>query len=239
MITLRKAAERGRAYHGWLESRHTFSFGDYHDPMHMGFRALRVLNEDTVEAGKGFAAHSHRDMEILSYVLEGGLEHRDSMGNGSVIRRGDVQLMRAGIGVTHSEFNHSHQSPVHFLQIWIVPDEAGLAPAYEQLSFTPEELHNVLRLVGARDGGPRALHIHQDVSMYAAILDAGSVVTHDLRAGRHAWIQIARGTADLNGIAGSRVDTRLEQGDGAAASGEELLEIRAETPCELLLFDLG
>ncbi|HXC50624.1 MAG TPA: pirin family protein [Candidatus Limnocylindrales bacterium] len=238
MITVRRSADRGRAYHGWLDSRHTFSFGDYHDPMHMGFRALRVLNEDRVEPGKGFAAHSHRDMEIISYVLEGALEHRDSMGTGSVIVPGDVQLMRAGHGVTHSEYNHSRQEPVHFLQIWIVPDTAGLTPAYEQLHFEAEVLRNALVCVASNAPGEGSLHVHQDVSMHAAILDPASSVRREIAPGRHAWIQIARGQATVRGAAEGS-DVGLGEGDGAAVSGESLVEIVAGNSCELLLFDLA
>jgi len=238
VITVRRSADRGRAYHGWLDSRHTFSFGDYHDPMHMGFRALRVLNEDRVEPGKGFAAHSHRDMEIISYVLEGALEHRDSMGTGSVIVPGDVQLMRAGHGVTHSEYNHSRQEPVHFLQIWIVPDTAGLTPAYEQLHFEAEVLRNALVCVASNAPGEGSLHVHQDVSMHAAILDPASSVRREIAPGRHAWIQIARGQATVRGAAEGS-DVGLGEGDGAAVSGESLVEIVAGNSCELLLFDLA
>jgi len=232
MITIRKSDERGRAWHGWLESRHTFSFASYHDPMHMGFRSLRVINEDKVEAGKGFAAHSHRDMEIISYVVEGSLEHRDSMGNGSVVRRGDVQLMRAGIGVTHSEYNHSRESPLHFLQIWIVPDQTGLAPAYEQLHFTPDELTNTLRCVVSPQADPASLRIHQDASMFVGLLDAGSEVGRELVPGRHAWIQIVSGKARVGGAA-------VEAGDGAAVRDESHINIEAEAATELLFFDLA
>jgi len=232
MIEIRKSADRGHAAHGWLESRHTFSFADYHDPRHMGFRALRVINEDRVEPGKGFATHSHRDMEIVSYVLEGALEHRDSMGNGSVIRPGDVQLMRAGTGVTHSEYNESRQSPVHFLQIWVLPDRQGLEPAYGQRHFSVEQRRNTLRLVVSPDGRDSSLRIHQDVAIYAVVLEAGTTVTHSLAPGRHAWVQVARGEALLNGV-------RMEEGDGAAASDEVALEIRAQNASEFLLFDLA
>ena len=238
MITIRKASERGRASHGWLESRHTFSFGDYYDPLHMGFRALRVLNEDIVQPAKGFAEHSHRDMEIISYVLEGALEHRDSMGNGSVIVPGDVQLMRAGTGVTHSEFNQSRETAVHFLQIWILPDTSGLTPAYEQLHFKPDELRNSLVCVASAARGAGTLHVHQDVSMHAALLDGGRSVTRALEPGRHAWIQMARGRAAVRTPA-DPTGVSLGQGDGAAVSGEPVLEIHADTSCELLLFDLA
>jgi redox-sensitive bicupin YhaK (pirin superfamily) len=231
MITIRKSADRGQAMHGWLDSRHTFSFADYRDARHMGFGPLRVINEDRVEPGKGFAAHSHRDMEIVSYVLDGALEHRDSMGNGSVIRPGDVQTMRAGTGVTHSEYNHSRQDWVHFLQIWIVPDTPGLPPAYGQKHFPEDERRGRLRLVASRDGRDGSLEIHQDASIYASILDAGSSVTHELAAGRRAWVQMIRGRAEV----GIRV---LDGGDGAAIEDETSIAIRAEQGSELLLFDL-
>jgi redox-sensitive bicupin YhaK (pirin superfamily) len=232
MIRVRKAAERGHAQHGWLDSHHTFSFADYHDPRHMGFRALRVINEDRVQGGKGFASHSHRDMEIVSYVLDGALEHRDSLGTGSVIRPGDVQLMRAGTGVTHSEYNHSIAAVVHFLQIWILPDARGLAPAYEQRNFPVEQRRNALKLVVSRDGRDGSLNIHQDVDMYAAVLDRGTVFAHPLAPGRHAWVQMIVGDVRIGG-------TRLEQGDGAAVSDEASLEIAVDAPSELLLFDLA
>jgi redox-sensitive bicupin YhaK (pirin superfamily) len=212
-------------------SRHTFSFADYRDSRHMGFGPLRVINEDRVEPGKGFAAHSHRDMEIVSYVLEGALEHRDSLGNGSVIRPGDVQTMRAGTGVTHSEYNHSRQDWVHFLQIWILPDTPGLPPAYGQQHFSEEERRGTLKLVASRDGRDGSLEIHQDASMYASILDAGSSVKHDLAPGRRAWVQMIRGRAEV----GIRV---LDGGDGAAIEDESSVTIRAEQGSELLLFDL-
>ena len=233
MITIRSAAERGHARHGWLESRHTFSFGDYHDPRHMGFRALRVINEDRVEPGKGFATHSHRDMEIVSYVLDGALEHRDSMGNGSVIRPGDVQRMSAGTGVTHSERNPSKTNPVHLLQIWILPERQGLPPGYEQKAFPESEKRGRLRLVASRDGRDGSVTIHQDVDLYAAILARGETVRHALRPGRHAWVQVAAGEVTLNG-------EWLEAGDGAAVSDEQTIEISSEERgAEVLLFDLA
>jgi redox-sensitive bicupin YhaK (pirin superfamily) len=232
MITIRKSADRGQASHGWLESRHTFSFADYHDPKHMGFGPLRVINEDRVAPAKGFAAHSHRDMEIVSYVLDGALEHSDSMGNGSVIRPGDVQLMRAGTGVTHSEYNESKDTPVHFLQIWILPDRAGLEPAYAQQHFPVEQRLNTLRLVASMDGRESSLPIHQNISMYATVLEAGKSVSHALAAGREAWVQMASGSARIN-----RVD--VEAGDGASVRDERALEIVAESPSEILLFDFA
>lgn len=232
MITVRPSAERGRAEHGWLHSRHTFSFGDYHDPAHMGFRALRVINEDIVEGGQGFATHSHRDMEIVSVVLRGAVEHRDSMGNGSVIRAGDVQLMRAGSGVTHSEYNHSADEAVHFLQIWILPDRRNLPPAYEQKAFPAEQRRGAWRVVVSSDGRDGSLPIHQDVAIFACILDAGAAIAHAVAPGRHAWLQMVRGSATLNGVA-------LAGGDGAAVSDEASVELVATSDCEALLFDLA
>lgn len=232
MITRRPSGERGHAQHGWLDSHHTFSFSDYHDPKHMGFRALRVINEDRVAPGKGFGTHPHRDMEIISYVLDGALEHRDSMGTGSVIRPGDVQRMSAGTGVTHSEFNASRTDPVHFLQIWILPEKASLPPSYEQKSFSSEERRNRLRLVASRDGGEGAVTVHQDVALYAAVLDPSASVTHRLAPGRHAWVQVARGAVDVAG-------QRLAAGDGAAISDEAEITLQAGEPSEVLVFDLA
>ncbi len=232
MITIRHGEDRGRVVLDWLDSRHSFSFGHYYDPKHMGFRALRVINDDRVSPGGGFATHPHRDMEIITYVLDGTLEHADSLGNGSVIRAGEVQRMTAGTGVTHSEFNHSRVAPVHLLQIWILPAEKGLAPSYEQRAFTPEEKRGGLTLVAARDGRDGALTVHQDAEIYAALLDAGKSVSHRLAAGRHAWLHLAHGAVVLNGHA-------LTEGDGAAVSDEEVLAISAETDAELLLFDLA
>jgi redox-sensitive bicupin YhaK (pirin superfamily) len=232
MIRIRKAHDRGHAQHGWLDSRHTFSFADYHDPKQMGFRSLRVINEDRVQPGKGFATHSHRDMEILSVVLEGALEHADSMGNGSVIRPGDVQLMRAGTGVTHSEYNHSQEAIVHFLQIWILPDQENLEPAYEQRHFPLAERLDGLRLVASRDGREASVRVHQDADLYATVLADGRSVKHALADGRHAWVQMARGRARLGGHA-------LEEGDGAAVSEESAIELTAQGRAEILLFDLA
>jgi len=232
MITIRKSFERGHAQHAWLESRHTFSFAEYHDPAHMGFGALRVINEDKVAPGKGFADHSHRDMEIVSYVLDGALEHRDSMGTGSVIRPGDVQLMRAGTGVTHSEYNHSAADPVHFLQIWILPARTALEPAYAQRHFPVTERRNALRLVASPDGRESSLQIRQDMTMHAAVLEAGKTVTHVLEPGRQAWVQVARGRIRING-------QEIAAGDGAAIRDEKQIEIRGESPAEVLLFDLA
>ncbi len=232
MFHLRPSHERGHTALGWLDSRHTFSFDRYYDPRHIGFRHLRVINDDCVKPGGGFGTHSHRDMEILTYVLEGALEHRDSMGNGSVIRPGEVQRMSAGTGISHSEYNHSKSEPVHLLQIWILPEKRGVAPEYEQRAFNREEMRGQLRLIAARDGRNGALTVHQDVDLYAALLAPGESVTHRLKPGRHAWLQVASGTVMLNG-------TRLEAGDGAAISDENLLEIIANDLSEILLFDLA
>jgi len=232
MIQIRKAGERGRSRLSWLESYHTFSFGQYYDPQHQGFRVLRVINEDRVQPGQGFGTHSHRDMEIISYVLDGALEHRDSLGNGSVIRPGDVQLMRAGTGVTHSEYNPSSEDLVHFLQIWIFPDEQGLAPAYEQCHFPVEARRNGLRLIVSPDGRDGSLRMHQDAELYATVLESGQSVTHELVGGRHAWVQVIRGRIRLNGLS-------LQEGDGAAISDEPQVEMTADSEAELLVFDLG
>jgi len=231
MITLRPGRERGHADHGWLDTRHTFSFASYHDPAHMGFRALRVINEDRVAPGTGFGAHSHRDMEIITYVLEGALAHKDSMGTGSVIRPGNVQRMSAGTGVTHSEFNASELEPVHFLQIWILPDRAGLPPSYEEKQFTHEEKRGVLRLIADPHAQDGSATIHQDARVYASLLDPGERLTHRLAPGRHAWLHLISGGLTLDGVA-------LEGGDGAAVTGEPALDLSATAPAELLLFDL-
>jgi quercetin 2,3-dioxygenase len=231
MITLRNAHERGHAQHGWLESYHTFSFADYYDPRHMGFRTLRVINEDRVQPGKGFSTHPHSDMEIISYVLEGALEHKDSLGTGSVISPGEVQRMSAGTGVTHSEFNHSCRELVHFLQIWILPERHRLPPSYEQRAFPAEEKQGKLRLVASRDGREGSVTIHQAVDLYTSVLAPGEVVTHLLTPDRHAWIQVARGAIMLNG-------TALSAGDGAAVSEETQLTVTATDQAEVLVFDL-
>lgn len=231
MIRVRKAEERGHADHGWLDTYHTFSFADYYDPAEMGWGALRVINEDRVQPGQGFGTHGHRDMEIVSYVLEGALQHRDSMGNGTVIRPHEVQRMSAGRGVMHSEFNASHTDPVHFLQIWIRPKSNGIPPGYEQKLFPPEEKRHRLRLVASGDGREGSVTIHQDADLYAALLDAGDRVTHRPAAGRLAYAQVARGAVRLNG-------ERLSAGDGARISGEEDIAIEAVEPSEVLLFDL-
>ena len=230
-MKIRRSAHRGSVNFGWLDSRHTFSFGDYHDANHMGFGALRVINEDRVEPGKGFETHAHCDMEIISYVLEGALEHSDSLGNGSVIRRGDVQRMSAGTGIRHSEFNQSATGPVHFLQIWIVPERQGLTPGYEQKHFASAQVRGALTLVGSRDGRAGSVTIHQDVELYAAILAEHQQVAHLLRDGRDAWLQVARGALSLNG-------ERLYQGDGVAVSESGELEIGAIAAAEILLFDM-
>jgi hypothetical protein len=231
MIAARRSEERGHARHGWLESYHTFSFAGYQDPKQMGFRDLRVINEDFVEPGKGFASHSHRDMEILTWVLSGALAHRDSLGNGSVIRPGDVQRMSAGTGVTHSEFNHSEQDLVHLLQIWILPEREAFPPSYEQRHFDAESRRGRLRLIASRDAREGSVAIHQDADVFAALLERGESLKHAIRPGRHLWLQVARGSVDANG-------TRLEAGDGAALSQEPLLELAARDTSELLVFDL-
>jgi redox-sensitive bicupin YhaK (pirin superfamily) len=232
MVRIRKSSERGHAHHGWLDTYHTFSFNTYYDPEHMQFRALRVINEDRVEPGRGFGPHPHENMEILTYVLEGALHHRDSMGNGSVMRPGDVQRMSAGTGVVHSEANHSRQEPVHFLQIWIYPGRQGLAPGYEQKTFSDDAKRGQLRLLASNDGRDGSLTLHQDAGLYAAVLEPGTAVSRGLAPGRHAWVQVARGGVELNGHA-------LEAGDGAALSGESGVELRARTAAEVLVFDLA
>jgi len=231
MLTIRRAEDRGHAEHGWLDSRHTFSFADYYDAAHMGFRALRVINEDRVQPGEGFGTHPHRDMEILSYVLEGGLAHKDSLGTGSTILPGDVQRMSAGTGVTHSEFNASTTEPVHFLQIWLLPERRGIAPSYEQRHFE-ERKPGQLQLVASRDGRDGSLTVHQDVDVYRGLLDDGERAELSLGKGRHAWVQLARGTVKLN-------DETLRAGDGAAVSGESKLQLEAVQRAEVLVFDLG
>jgi redox-sensitive bicupin YhaK (pirin superfamily) len=232
MLLLRPSESRGLADHGWLTSRHTFSFADYYDPEHMGFRGLRVINEDRVQAGQGFGTHAHRDMEIISYVLEGELGHRDSMGTGSVIRPGDVQRMSAGSGVRHSEMNASATDPVHFFQVWLLPAMQGIPPSYEQKTFPPDEKRGRLRLVAARDGRDGAITVHADADLYAGLLAPGDRAALDLAVGRHAWIQVARGAITVNGQA-------LQAGDGAAVSDETRLELAATADAEVLVFDLA
>ena len=232
MIRIRRSGERGHAQHGWLDTRHTFSFADYHDPQHMGFRELRVLNDDRVVPAAGFPTHPHRDMEILSYVVEGALAHRDSLGNGSTIRPGDVQRMSAGTGVLHSEFNPSRSEGCRFLQVWIHPERRGIPPSYEQKHFAPEERRGRLRLIASRDGREGSLAIHQDVAVYAGLLEAGERLSHGLAPGRHAWVQVVRGAVRVGGH-------ELEEGDGAAASDEPALELEARGSAEILVFDLA
>ena len=232
MIKFRDRMARGESRTGWLDSRHTFSFADYWDPAQMGFRALRVINEDRVIPGAGFPTHGHRDMEIVTYVLSGALAHKDSLGNGAVIRPGEVQRMSAGTGILHSEFNASKSEGVHFLQIWIVPDRAGLPPGYEQKTFPPAERHGRLRLVAAPDGAEGAVTLHQDARLYLAALGAGERVTHAIAKGRGLWLQVARGIVALDG-------TEMREGDGAAVEGQPSVAIAAETEAEVLLFDLA
>ena len=232
MIRVRKAGERGHFDHGWLDTHHTFSFARYYDPRQMGFRALRVINEDRVEPRQGFGTHPHRDMEIVTYVLEGALAHRDSLGTGSTIRPGELQRMTAGAGIVHSEFNPSETEPVHFYQIWLEPEREGLEPSYEQRAFPEEERSNRLRLVASPDGSDGSLTIRQDARLYLATLDGGRAVSHELTPGRHAWVQVLRGDVELNG-------RPMRAGDGAAVSDESDLTIRADGPAEVLLFDLA
>jgi hypothetical protein len=232
MLLIRRADDRGRANLGWLDSRHTFSFADYNDPRFMGYGPLRVINEDRVQPGQGFGTHGHRDMEIISYVLTGALEHRDSIGNGSVIRRGDVQRMTAGTGVQHSEFNHSQTELVHFFQIWIIPNRRGLAPGYEEKHFGDEVKRGQLKLVASRDGRDGTVTIHQDAELYSALLAAGEEATHTTERFRKGWVQVASGAITVN-------DEALAAGDGAAIAYEETVAIRATADSELLLFDMG
>lgn len=232
MITLRRAHERGHANHGWLDSFHTFSFADYYHPDHMGFRTLRVINEDRVAPGKGFGTHPHRDMEIVTYVLEGAIQHKDSMGNGTVIRPGEVQRMTAGTGVTHSEFNPSPTEGLHFLQIWIVPARRDLAPGYEQTAFSEEARRGQLCLVASPDGEDGSVTVHQDARLFATLLGPGERVEHTLAKGRHAWIHVARGSVDLGAHA-------LEAGDAAALTDERDIALTGRTDAEVLLFDLA
>ncbi len=232
MIKVRPSDERGHANHGWLDTHFTFSFADYYDPEHMGFRSLRVINEDVVEPSQGFGTHPHRNMEIITYVLEGALEHKDSLGTTGVIRPGEVQRITAGAGITHSEYNHSETEPVHLLQIWILPEKNGLKPGYEQKFVGGDALKGKLRLIAAPDGRDGAVTVHQDVALYAGALPSGGKVVHTLKSGRHAWLQVARGAVTLNGQS-------LRAGDGAAVSDEPRLEIAATKDAEVLLFDLA
>lgn len=232
MIQLRKSADRGHNNFGWLDARHTFSFGEYYDPEHLGFRDLRVINQDIVSPGRGFPTHSHRDMEIITYVLEGAVEHKDSMGNGSIIRPGDIQYMSAGSGVTHSEYNPLNDKPLQLLQIWILPREKGAAPRYSQKHIPDLEKRDRLRLFASPDGAEGSIAIRQDVRLYGAILTAGQSLTIALATGRHGWIQLVRGRLHVN-------DATLSPGDGAATSDERSLTLRASEEAEFLFFDLA
>ncbi len=231
MITIRKADDRGHSAIGWLDSWHTFSFADYYDPEHMGFRALRVINDDRVAEGMGFGTHPHRDMEIVTYVLDGALEHKDSLGNGDVLRPGDVQYMSAGTGIRHSEFNPSPMEPVHLLQIWIQPDRGGTKPSYAQKHFSIAERQDQWRKVVDNTGTDGALKMGADAAVFASVLSAGKQLEHTLAAGRHAWLHVARGTVTANG-------QRLTSGDALALSDEQRLSVKADADSELLLFDL-
>jgi hypothetical protein len=232
MIELRPAAERGHADHGWLDSWHSFSFAGYHDPAHMGFGALRVINEDRIAAGTGFGTHGHRDMEIVSYVLDGALAHKDSLGNGSVIRPGDVQRMSAGTGVLHSEFNHQADAPTHFLQIWIQPDRPGLAPGYEERHFTEADKRGRLRLIASPDGADGSVTVHQSARVYAGLFDGDERARLELERGRRAYVHVARGAVSVNG-------RRLVAGDAAKLVGEPAVELDAGDGAEVLVFDLA
>jgi len=231
MIRVRKSDERGHADHGWLDTRHTFSFASYYDPRHMGYRSLRVINDDRVLGGGGFPTHPHRDMEIVSYVVEGALEHKDSLGTGSVIRPGDVQRMTAGTGVTHSEFNPSAAEAMRLLQIWILPERNGLTPGYEQKHFPLEERKGQLRLLASHSGREGSVTLHQDADLYATVLGPGETVRHEIGSGRGAWVQVVRGRVDVEG-------QRLEEGDGAAIENERRIAMTGVEPAEVLLFDL-
>jgi redox-sensitive bicupin YhaK (pirin superfamily) len=232
MLTVRKGSERGVTRIGWLDSRHTFSFGDYQDPRHTQYRTLRVINDDRVAPGGGFGTHPHRDMEILTCVLSGQLEHRDSMGNGEVIHPGEWQAMHAGTGITHSEFNPSDKEPVHLLQIWVFPDRRGHTPGYQQRQFSDAEKAGRLRLVASPDGADGSLVIHQDARVYQAKLDPGQAVRHELKPGRGAFVHVATGAAAVNG-------KQLAAGDAVAVEGEPAVEVTGELPGEVLLFDLA
>lgn len=232
MIKVRKANERGHFDFGWLNTYHTFSFGDYYDTRNMGFRSLRVINEDFVQPGQGFGTHGHRDMEIITYILRGGLEHKDSMGNGSVIYPGEVQRMSAGTGVLHSEFNHAKDEVVHLLQIWILPEKKGIEPSYEQTFFSDDVKKAKLKLIASPNGSDGSVTIHQDAKIYSTLLDEGKSVTHELETNRHAWIQVAKGAVEVNGVL-------LNQGDGAGVSNEAEMKIVGIESAEILLFDLN
>ena len=232
MLLRRPAAERGKASFGWLESRHSFSFGDYHDPRHMGFHALRVINEDWVAPGTGFDTHGHRDMEIITYVLGGAVTHKDTLGTEAVIRRGEIQRMSAGTGIRHSEHNRSAAEVLHLLQIWLLPEAPGITPGYQQIAIPPAEMAGRLRLIAARDGGDGVVTVHQDVKLYAARFAEGETVRHGLLPGRHAWVQVTQGAVDVNGVA-------LGEGDGLAVSEEAALAVTGKAAAEVLLFDLA
>lgn len=232
MITVRQASQRGHFDHGWLNTFHTFSFDQYYDPRYMGFRSLRVINEDRVTPGRGFPTHGHSDMEILTYILEGALSHQDSMGNGSTIRPGDLQRMSAGTGVRHSEQNASSSEPVHFLQIWIIPEENALEPGYEQKSFSEVERTGTLKLIASSDGRDGSVLVHQHVSVFASILGTQDVVSYEMESTRYGWVQVCRGSLTVNA-------ERAQQGDGVILVGENKLEVAAETPSEFLFFDLA
>jgi redox-sensitive bicupin YhaK (pirin superfamily) len=232
MFGTRKSEDRGSADHGWLRSRHTFSFSHYQDPQWVGFRALRVINDDHVAPGKGFGTHPHRDMEIISYVLEGALEHRDSMGTGSIIRPGEVQRMSAGTGVTHSEYNHSKSEEVHFLQIWIVPETRGIEPGYEQKDFPAQDKQDRLRLVASRDGRDGSVTIHQDANLYATLITPGATVTYERPDGRHVWLHVARGSVSVG-------EHSLRAGDAVYTGDEPIIRMSGDEPAEVLLFDLA
>jgi len=232
MLTIRKSNQRGHFNHGWLNTFHTFSFDQYYDPRYMGFRDLRVINEDFVAPGRGFPKHGHRDMEIITYILAGALKHEDSMGNGSVIRPGDVQRMTAGTGVTHSEQNASDTESVHLLQIWILPNAQDLSPGYEQQAFSEVERSNQLRLIASADGREGSVTVHQDIGLFASIIDARKTVVHAMNPSRYGWLQIARGAVEVNG-------ERADQGDGVVIVAESELKLDALEPAEVLLFDLA
>lgn len=232
MMQIRFADERGHANLGWLDSQHTFSFSEYHDSRFMGFGPLRVINEDRVQPAQGFGTHAHRDMEIITYVLAGALEHKDSLGTGSVIRPGTVQRMSAGTGMTHSEFNHSRSEIVHFLQIWIIPERQGLEPSYDEKTFSDDRKRDQLRLIASRDGRGESVLVHQDVDLYASLLSNGKSLALEPRPGRKYWLQMARGTAKVRG-------QQLNPGDGGAMTDESRIEIEAISDSEFLLFDMG
>lgn len=232
MIAIRRANERGHFNHGWLDTFHTFSFGDYFDPSHTQFRALRVMNEDRIDPGQGFGTHGHRDMEIVTYVLEGSLEHQDSLGNGSILRAGELQRMTAGTGIRHSEFNPSPKECVHLYQIWLLPKRPGLTPGYEQKSFSDTGHHNEWRLVASPDAADGSLKINQDARLYLADLDGGRQLVYSIGAGRHVWLQVLRGDATISGES-------LQAGDGVAVSDEKHVTVAADEKCEVMLFDLA